>query len=75
MTATAEKLKTELAGLSAADRAKLAHFLIHSLPLPPALREEELDMELENRSQEILGGKAAGEPVENVIEELRAKFL
>ena len=74
MTATAEKLKTELAGLSAADRANLAHFLIQSLPSPPALTEQELDKELENRSGEILSGKAKGEPVEDVIEELRAKF-
>ena len=74
MTATAEKLKTELVGLPAADRANLAHFLIQSLPPPPAMTEQELDAELEKRGREIRQGKAKGEPVEKVIAELREKF-
>ena len=74
MTATAEKLKTELVGLPAADRANLAHFLIQSLPPPPVMGEAEFDAELEKRAREIADGKARGEAVEKVIEELRAKF-
>ena len=74
MTATAEKLKTELVELPADDRANLAHFLIQSLPLPPAMTEHAFDAELEKRAREIRQGKAKGEPVEKVIAELREKF-
>jgi putative addiction module component (TIGR02574 family) len=74
MTTTAEKLKTELVELPAHDRANLAHFLIQSLPLPPAMTEREFDAELEKRAREIQEGKAKGEPVEKVIAELREKF-
>jgi putative addiction module component (TIGR02574 family) len=74
MSATAEKLKTELVGLSTDDRADLAHFLIQSLPLPPAMSEAEFDAELEKRAREIRQGNAKGEPVEKVIAELREKF-
>jgi hypothetical protein len=48
MSATAEKLKTELVGLSTDDRADLAHFLIQSLLPPPAMSEPEFDAELES---------------------------
>ena len=74
MTATAEKIKTELGGLSATDRANLAHFLIQSLPLPLGLNEAELDAELEARAREIHSGQAAGEPLGKVVAELRAQF-
>ena len=74
MTATTEKIKTELVGLSATDRANLAHFLIQSLPLPLGLTEAELDAELEARAREIHAGKAEGEPLGKVVTELRAKF-
>ena len=74
MTTTAEKLKTELVELPAHDRANLAHFLIQSLPLPPAMTEREFDAELEKRAREIQEGKANGEPVEKVIAELRENF-
>ncbi|MDD5139372.1 MAG: addiction module protein [Verrucomicrobiales bacterium] len=74
MTAIAEKLKTELVELPANDRARLAHFLIQSLPLPPAMSEHEFDAELERRAREIREGKAKGGPVEKVIAELREKI-
>jgi putative addiction module component (TIGR02574 family) len=74
MTATAEKLKSELVGLPAADRASLAHFLLESLPLPPRMTESELESELEHRAREIRAGKAKGEPVEKIVAELRKKF-
>jgi putative addiction module component (TIGR02574 family) len=74
MTAIAEKFKTELVELSDADRANLAHFLIQSLPVPPALTESEFDAELEKRAEEIRQDTEEGEPVEKVIAELREKF-
>lgn len=74
MTAIAEKLKSELVELPAKERAQLAHFLIQSLPPPPALSEREFAAELEKRAGEIRQGKAKGDPVEKVIAELREKF-
>jgi putative addiction module component (TIGR02574 family) len=74
MSAVAEKLKSELSGLPADERARLAHFLIQSLPSPSTISEKEFDEELSNRGYEIREGKAMGEPVEKVISELRQKF-
>lgn len=74
MSATAEKLKTELVELPDNDRAHLAHFLIQSLPLPPPMSEDAFDTELEKRAREIRQGMAKGEPVEKVIAELREKY-
>jgi putative addiction module component (TIGR02574 family) len=74
MTATAEKLKTELGELPDNDRAQLAHFLLQTLPPPPALTESEFDAELEKRRREIQSGQTKGEPLEKVIAELREKF-
>lgn len=74
MSETAERLKTELAGLSVEDRAELAHFLLGSLP-PEVddLDEADFDAELERRIREINDGTAIGEPAEQVLAELRAK--
>ena len=71
---TAEKLRTELATLSATERAELARFLIQSLD-PGADEDAEAvwDGELERRATEIKGGFASGEPASEVFSELRAK--
>jgi putative addiction module component (TIGR02574 family) len=74
VTATAEKLKNELVELPVRERANLAHFLIQSLPPPPAMTEKEFDAELEKRGREIREGKIKGEPVEKVVAGLREKF-
>jgi len=74
MTETAERLKPELAQLSAQDRAALAHYLIHSLDEdeePGA--EAAWDAELARRAEEIKSGKAVGEPADKVFRELREK--
>lgn len=75
MSETAERLKTELAGLSVEDRAELAHFLLESLP-PERLIEDEAAWaeELQRRIAEIDSGKDVGIPAEQVIAELRAKY-
>ena len=75
MSATAERLKTELASLALEERAELAHFLIESL-------DEEADddseaafnAELARRGAEIRSGQAIGEPADKVIAELREKY-
>lgn len=74
MTEAAERLKTELAQLPTADRAELAHFLLHSL-------DEETDSdadaaweaELQRRWSEVQSGQAIGEPADKVFAELRKK--
>ena len=74
MSATAEKIRSELAGLDEADRADLAHFLIQSLDEgsdPDA--EAAWNAELARRAEEIRSGRARGEPAEKVFSELRAK--
>ena len=75
MTATAERLKTELARLAIEERAEIAQFLIESL-------DEETDEdaeaafleELQRRSDDIDAGRARGRPFDEVIEEFRQKY-
>jgi putative addiction module component (TIGR02574 family) len=75
MTAKAERLKSELAELTPEERAELARFLVESLD-----EEEEQgveaawDEELKRRAEEIESGRVGGEPAENVVRELRAKY-
>ena len=75
MTAKAEQIKSELAGLTPADRAELARFLIQSLDE----QEEEgvaaaWDAELQQRAEDIVSGRVTGERAETVLRELRAKY-
>lgn len=75
MTNSAERLKPELAQLSAQDRAALAHFLIHSLDEDEdADAEAAWDAELARRAEEIKNGTAGGEPANKVFAELREKY-
>lgn len=75
MSVTAEKIRTELATLTATERAELAHFLIQSLdPGVDKDAEAEWDAELERRNDEIRSGRASGEPADKVFSELRAKY-
>ena len=75
MSVTAEKIRTELAGLDAAERAELAHYLIQSLDSgTDADAEAAWDAVLARRAEEIRSGRAVGIPAERVISELRAKY-
>ena len=75
MTETAERLKPELARLSAQDRAALASFLIHSLgEEEDADAEAAWDVELARRVEEIKSGKAIGIPADKVFADLREKY-
>lgn len=74
MTKAAERLKSQLAQLSARDRAALAHFLIRSLDDtsdPDAASA--WDAELPQRLAEIRDGTVMGTPAEQVFSELRKK--
>ena len=75
VSATAEKIRTELAGLNTAERAELAHFLIQSLDQGvDADAEAAWEAELARRAEEIRSGRAVGIPAEKVFSELRAKY-
>jgi putative addiction module component (TIGR02574 family) len=75
MTETAEKLKIELSHLSIQERAEIASFLIHSLDENVDQDiESAWDAELAQRTQEINGGNASGEPSDPVFGELRQKY-
>jgi putative addiction module component (TIGR02574 family) len=74
MTETAERLKSELSQLSTADRAEIAHFLLASL-------DEGIDADIDvawedelNRRMDEIEKGSAGEPVDQVIASLRAKY-
>jgi putative addiction module component (TIGR02574 family) len=74
MTEAAEKLKPELARLSAQDRAALAQFLIRSLDEDEDSEADSAwDAELARRAKDIKTGRAIGEPADKVFAQLRAK--
>jgi putative addiction module component (TIGR02574 family) len=70
-----ERLKAEMLSLSSGERAELAYVLLRSLDgVPSAAAEEDWDAELARRAEEILGGRAAGRPAEEVFAALREKY-
>jgi len=75
MSATAKKIRTEVASLNEAERAELAHFLIESLDHgSDEDAETAWDAELARRAKEIKSGRVSGEPARKVFSELRAKY-
>jgi putative addiction module component (TIGR02574 family) len=74
MSLTAEKMRTELATLTEAERADLARFLIESLDSGSDKDAEAAwEAELERRAGEIRNGRESGESAGKVFSELRAK--
>jgi putative addiction module component (TIGR02574 family) len=74
MSETLEKLKSQLGELTNAEKADLAHFLIHSLDEEDGDVEAAWDEELLRRTNEIKSGEAIGKPAEQVFSELRKKY-
>jgi putative addiction module component (TIGR02574 family) len=75
MSATAERIRTEIVALSDSERAELALFLIRSLDQgADEDAEEAWDPELARRAEEIKNGQALGESADRVFSELRAKY-
>ncbi len=75
MSETAERIRTELATLSESERAELARFLIESLNDAQADESDAVwDAELARRAKEIEAGAVQGEPAEQAIATLRAKY-
>ena len=74
MSVTLEKLKSELVGLTVAESAELAHFLIDSIDTNADEDAESAgDTELARRAAEIQRGRVHGKPAEQVFAELRVK--
>ena len=74
MSLIADKMRTQLATLTEAERADLARFLIQSLDSGSDNDAEAAwDAELERRAGEIKSGRESGESADKVFSELRAK--
>jgi len=69
MSATAEKIRLELAGLDEADRAELAHFLIQSLDHGgDEGAEAAWDAEIRDRIRAIAPADSSGNPADSGAE-------
>lgn len=71
MSLTLQKLKAASSALSAAERAELVRFLLHSLEecSEPEARAEWLAL-AEKRMAEVRSGKVVGIPAEDVLKNL-----
>jgi putative addiction module component (TIGR02574 family) len=76
MSSLLQEVENKALALSAEERAKLAHELIVSLD--DAIDKEvetAWDAEIERRVKEIKSGVAKGRPAEDILAEIRAKYL
>ena len=75
MKAVVEKVRTQAMGLSASERASLAHDLIISLDAPSNLDlDPDYEQELRKRVRMVREGKAKGRPMAAVFREIEAKY-
>ena len=78
MPATLKQVANDARSLAPAERDKLLAMLIHDLhpdeDLPAEDIEKAWDVEIERRVEEIKSGKVVGRPMEQVLNELRAKY-
>lgn len=72
MTELAERIKTEMLGLPAKERAELAYYLIRTLD-PPDDADEDWGDELDRRYEEMVTGQAPALPAAEVFDELYRK--
>ncbi len=70
-----EQIKSQISTLSAAERAYLAYFLLASLEPEEAGTKEAWQMEIARRVTEIRSGQAVGRPIDDVLAELRERYL
>ena len=75
MSLLLQEVENKALGLSAEERAQLAHELIVSLD-DAVDKEVEIawDAEIERRVKEIKSGEAKGRPAEDILAEIRAKY-
>jgi putative addiction module component (TIGR02574 family) len=74
MNTVVEHLKDQLVVLTPSERAELAYFLLSSLDSDEVEIEAAWDAEAARRVQEIRSGRAAGRPVDQLLDELRERY-
>ncbi len=75
MNTTVAQLRSEVLGLSASERASLAHDLILSLEDAADLKLGSVpEQEIQRRVQLVCEGKATGRPAAAVFTDLKAKY-
>lgn len=75
MKAVVEKIRAEAMGLSASERASLAHDLIISLDAPANLDlDANYEREIQRRVRMVREGKAKGRPAAHVFRDIEAKY-
>lgn len=74
MSAIAEHLKAQLSGLTAADRAELASFLLGTLEPEEEGAADAWREEIARRVADIRSGRATGTPADEFLAELREKY-
>ena len=75
MSTTVEQIRSEVMGLSASERASLAHDLILSLDEAADLDlGAECEQEIQRRVQMVREGKAKGRPADAVFADIKAKY-
>jgi putative addiction module component (TIGR02574 family) len=74
MNQAVEHFKLQLSGLSGAERAELAYYLLTSLEPEDAPADAEWRDEIARRVAAIQGGTATGRPAEAVLADLRKQY-
>jgi putative addiction module component (TIGR02574 family) len=74
MNQAVEQFKVQLSGLSGAERAELAYYLLTSLEPEDAQADAEWRDEISRRVTAIQQGKATGRPAEAVLADLRKQY-
>jgi putative addiction module component (TIGR02574 family) len=74
MTSSVEQIKSQARGLTIAERADLAYYLITTLDEPvDDGAKEEWDSEIDRRMTDVLSGTATGHSIEEVLAEMRER--
>ena len=75
MSTTVEQIRSEVMGLSASERASLAHDLILSLDdVADFDLGAEQEHEIQRRVMAVCEGKAVGRPADVVFADIKAKY-
>lgn len=75
MTDTFQRLKSEASALPAPERAELAYILLSSLQPEEDGARDAWQEEIAHRVAEIRSGSASGRPAEEILAQLRERYL
>ena len=75
MTSSTERIKEEISRLSHEEREHLAQYLFHTLDDADSSPENaKFDQELLRRLDDFTSGRDTGEPAQQVMKEIRARY-